>query len=99
MATIVPNSTNNTITSTSSELNGNKKTDTAIVSDSAGDNEKKITIKQHHNDEGEYKQTRQIMNVSFNMIDNRISTRDSHPCLITVFLNFINRGLLSMTGE
>ncbi|CAF1656710.1 unnamed protein product, partial [Adineta ricciae] len=51
MATIVPNSTNNTITSTSSELNGNKKTDTATVSDLTGDNEKKITIKQHHNDE------------------------------------------------
>ncbi|UJR36172.1 hypothetical protein I4U23_028906 [Adineta vaga] len=46
MATIVK------ISTTSTELNGNKKPDTTTtVIDTTSDNEKKMTIKQHHNDE------------------------------------------------
>ena len=49
MSTIIENSSVNTtaVTSTSPELNLNKKTDTIV------DNENKMTIKQHHNDKGE----------------------------------------------
>jgi hypothetical protein len=54
MSTIIQNSTVNTaaVISTSPELNTNKKTDTIVITTS-GDNENKMTIKQHYNDEGE----------------------------------------------
>jgi hypothetical protein len=54
MATTIQNSSVNTaaVTSTSPELNANKKTDTIVITNN-GDNENKLTIKQHHNDEGE----------------------------------------------
>jgi hypothetical protein len=53
MATVIQTSTVNTaaVTSTSPELNVNKKTDTIVVTTTV-DNEKKMTIKQHPNDEG-----------------------------------------------
>jgi len=55
MATTIQNSPVNTaaVTSTSPELNVNKKTDTIVITNN-GDNENKLIIKQqHHNDEGE----------------------------------------------
>ena len=53
MATIIRNSPRNTaaVTSTSPDLNGNKKTDTIVIATDG--NENKMTIKQHHNDKGE----------------------------------------------
>ncbi|CAF1639147.1 unnamed protein product, partial [Rotaria sordida] len=53
MSTIIQNSTGNTASVTStSELNGNKKTDTIVITISdEDDDENKMTIKQHHNDE------------------------------------------------
>ncbi len=74
MATVIQTSTVNTaaVTSTSPELNVNKKTDTIVVTTTV-DNEKKMTIKQHPNDEGMCEWNRQIMKVSFNVIDNYIN--------------------------
>jgi hypothetical protein len=54
MATIIQKSPviTTAVTSTSPELNANKKTDTIVINTS-NDNENKMIIKQHHNDEGE----------------------------------------------
>ena len=54
MATGIENSSINTaaVTSTSPELNGNKPTDTH-VSVTPAEHEKKMTIKEHHHDQGE----------------------------------------------
>jgi hypothetical protein len=56
MAAVIENSPGITVavTSTSPELNINKKIDTSVI-DSSGNNENKMTTKQHHNDEGECK--------------------------------------------
>jgi hypothetical protein len=55
MTTAIQNSPGNmaSVTSTSSELNGNKKTDTIVIT-TTDDHENTMIIKQHHNDEGEY---------------------------------------------
>jgi len=56
MATVIENSPGSTaaVTSTTPELNINKKIDTSVI-DSSSNNENKMTTKQHHNDEGECK--------------------------------------------
>lgn len=56
MAAVIEKSTgiHVTVTSTSSELNVNKKADTGVI-DNSGENENKMTTKQHHHNEGECK--------------------------------------------
>jgi hypothetical protein len=71
MATVIHNTA--AVTSTSPDLNGNKKIDTIVI---ATDNsENTMTIKQHHNDEGECEENREIMRVSFNVIDKYVNRR------------------------